>query len=265
MKNVLQYVLVFQEKKLTEQKRVLIVDDEPLALQKLSRYLAKSNYDLKIEQASNGLEAVKLIQSFEPEIIFLDIEMPNFSGFDVLRQFEARPFLVVFQTAYDEYAVKAFDECACDYLLKPFTFERFQKALERVLTALSDQKKLQQLETKLTEKKGYLSQLVVKQGTQRRLLNILEIICFISKDHYTCVYFDKNHEAIVDLSLSYLSSRLDPKCFQQLHRNNIICLQRIKSFTTTFGEMKIVLSNGFELTVSRSNQKIIRDLFKQES
>lgn len=246
---------------MTEQKRILIVDDEPLALQKLSRYLKQSGESVTVEQANNGLEAVKLIKSFEPEIIFLDIEMSNFSGFDVLRQFENRPFLVVFQTAYDEYAVKAFEECAYDYLLKPFTFERFQKAFERALNYLVDQQKLQQIETKLATHKGYLNQLVVKQNNLTRLLDLSEVICFISRDHYTCVYFDQTREAIIDLSLSYLSKRLDPQVFQQLHRNNIIRLQTILGFSTSEGEMIVKLSNGFELTVSRNHQRIVRDWF----
>lgn len=242
-------------------KRILIVDDEPLALQKLSRYLSKSGHEFTVQEANNGVAAIEAIENFKPDIIFLDIQMPGLSGFEVLQQFAERPFLVVFQTAFDEFAIQAFEEHACDYLLKPFTFDRFQKALSNVLARTIDQERLQALEEKLASKEGYLQRLTVKHGSQIKILSTQQIACFISKNHYTCVYFDGKNEAITELSLSYLIKRLDPVKFKQFHRNNIAQVSAISGLSTTReGEMFIDLINGMKLPISRSNRSIAKKL-----
>src|SRR5262249_38652080 len=149
-----------------------------------------------------------------PEVIFLDIEMPGLSGLEVLQQFEERPFHVIFQTAYDQFAIRAFEEQACDYLLKPFTAERLHQALSRALNQVADQQKLFALERQLAARldgndngQGYLSKLTVKQGNRLRIVTTHEIYCFVSRDHYTCVYFNDGGsvlEGICDLSLGRL-------------------------------------------------------------
>ena len=249
---------------MTRERRVLIVDDEPLALQKLRRYLENSGYPLQVIEAENGLQAVELIRKFQPEIIFLDIQMPGFSGFDVLRQFERRPFLVIFQTAFDQFAVRAFEEQACDYLLKPFTPGRFQKALAQAIERLADEEKLQQVELKLAEREGPLRRLAVKQGLRTRILDDHEVHCFVSRDHCTCVYFASQGEAILDLSLTYLATRLDPVRFRQFHRNNIVRIEAVRNILhTPGGELVMELCNGMKLPISRSNRRIVRELLKE--
>src|ERR1044072_1618212 len=114
-------VFLSRENRLTDAKRILLVDDEALARQRLRRYLAQTEYRFVLEEAQSGLEAVEKIHTFQPDIIFLDIEMPGLNGFEVLQQVNERPFQVVFQTAFDEFAVRAFEALASDYLLKPFT------------------------------------------------------------------------------------------------------------------------------------------------
>lgn len=245
--------------------KILLVDDEPLALKRLGRYLREYNQSFQTEEASSGIEAVEKIKSFKPDIVFLDIEMPGLNGFEVLRQFNERPFQIIFQTAYDEFAIRAFEEHASAYLLKPFTIEQMHKALTRALNRVADEEKLRLLETKIAEREGYLRRLTVKQGNRLRIIEEKEICCFVSRDHYTCVYDCEARESIADLSLSRLIERLDPKVFQQLHRSNIVRIEAINSLITTRnGTMFVELKNGMQLPVSRSNRKLLRSIVKKD-
>jgi two-component system, LytTR family, response regulator len=251
---------------LTERKRILVVDDEPLARQRIKRYLAQSKPAFVIDEAESGLEAVTRIRAFRPDIVFLDIEMPGLSGFEVLQQFNERPFQVVFQTAFDEFAVRAFEEHASDYLLKPFTEERFNLALARVLARAADEERLIALETEFAKRHGYLKKLTVKQGGKLRVIEEDDIVCFVSRDHYTCVYFQDGREAICELSLASLLERLDPEKFRPFHRNNIIRLATIKALNSASNEeMTLELSNQMNLPVSRSHRREVRDLLKSLS
>src|SRR5262245_6505959 len=122
--------------------------------------------------------------------------MPGLSGFEVLQQFDERPFHVIFETAYDEFAIRAFEEQACDYLLKPFTAERLHQALNRALSRAADEARLRALEAQIASRDGRLRKLSVKQGSRLRIVGEEEIFCFVSKDHYTHVYFGDGHEGI---------------------------------------------------------------------
>jgi two-component system LytT family response regulator len=247
---------------LTEPRRILIVDDEPLARQRIARYLARRDLPLVVEEAESGLRAVELIAEFRPDIIFLDVEMPGLSGLEVLEQFEERPFQVVFETAYDEFAIRAFEEHACDYLLKPFTQERFNHALDRALKRSADQSRLLALEAKLREREGHLTRVIVKHGGRTRIVEAREITCFVSRDHYTCVYFDRGREGLTDLSINFLSERLDPGAFARLHRNSIARISAIKSVSSREDEMTVELEDGVTLAVSRSRRPTVRKLMK---
>jgi len=204
----------------------------------------------------SGIEAVEKIKTFKPDIIFLDVEMPALSGFEVLQQFGERPFQIIFQTAYDEFAIRAFEEHACAYLLKPFSIEQMHKALTHALTQITNEETLRSL---LSQQTDNLRRLTVKQGNRLRVIEENDICCFISRDHYTCLYDNDGREAIVDLSLSRLIERLDQKVFYQLHRNNIVRVSAINSlFTTKDGTMYVELTNKMQLPVSRSNKKKAR-------
>lgn len=249
---------------MTEPKRLLIVDDEDLARQRVRRYVEQFAPPFEMAEAANGMEAVALIRNFQPHIVLLDIAMPGLSGFEVLQQFERRPFRVIFQTAFDEFALRAFEENACDYLLKPFNAERLHKALAQALQRVCDEERLRALEAQRAAREGALQRLIVKQGQRIRLIDAHDIHCFVSQDHYTCVYFGDNLEGIVDLSLTRLTERLDSTAFVQLHRNNIVRTNAVVSVTfTRSGEMIVELTNGMKLPVSRSHRRVARGLIKQ--
>lgn len=249
-----------------ERKRILIVDDEPLARQRIERLVRAYDPAFTIEQAENGLAAIDLIARFRPEVVFLDVEMPGLNGFEVLQQLEARAFQIIFQTAYDQFAIRAFEEAACDYLLKPFTAERLHQALSRALERVASEERLQALETRLRRQaeNGYLKRLTVKQGGRLRIVESHEIYCFISRDHTTCLYFsdgDFQREGICELSLGKLIERLDPEEFRQLHRNNIARIPAIRALTrSTEREVFVELTNGMNLPVSRGNQQMVKKL-----
>lgn len=254
---------------LTETKRILVVDDELLARQRVARFLRQFDPTLLIEVADSGLRAVELIAVFRPDVIFLDIEMPGLNGFEVLQQCAVRRFQVIFQTAYDQFAIRAFEENACDYLLKPFTAERLQQALARALSQRADEERLRALEAQLARRnpdRSWLRRFTVKQGARLRLVEEAEALCFVSQDHYTCVYFNDAqglHEGIVDLSLARLLERLDPAVFQQLHRNNIVRTAAIKALARSReGDLFVELVHGLKLPVSRRQQAAVRALLK---
>jgi two-component system LytT family response regulator len=254
---------------LTEPKRILIVDDEALARQRVARFARQSKQEngpeFLIEEAASGVEAVGMIQSFRPDVIFLDVEMPGLDGFEVLQQFSERPFHVIFQTAYDQFAIRAFEESACDYLLKPFTAERLRMALARALDRSAGEERLRALEARLAARDGgrrRLRRLTVKQGVKLRVVETKDVFCFVSRDHYTLVYFgdgQNHHEAICDLSITRLDERLDPVEYQRLHRNSIARKSAIVALSRCGqGELIAELSNGMKLPVSRNHRKILR-------
>jgi two-component system, LytTR family, response regulator len=250
---------------LAETKRILVVDDEPLARQRVVRYLKRAGVPMLVEEAESGLEAVERISTFRPDLVFLDVEMPGLSGFEVLRQFETRPFLVIFETAYDEFAVRAFEENACDYLLKPFTAERLLAALDRALSRAADEARLRDLETALAAREGRLRRLTVKQGNRLRVVEAREILYMVSRDHCTCVTLADGREAISDLSLRRLAERLDPAEFARLHRNTIVRAAAVTALASTRdGKVWVEMSDGTRLPVARSRRRAARELVGRE-
>jgi two-component system LytT family response regulator len=227
--------------------KILIVDDERLAREKIVRYLREDerrSYD--IVEARNGLEAVERIREERPQLVFLDVEMPGLSGLEVLRQVGQVDFQVVFATAYDEFAVPAFEENACDYLLKPFTRERFAKALERALARV--------------KKPEFLDKIGVRRGKELLALPVAAVHCFLSKDHYTCVYTDEG-EDLIELSLNHLEARLDPAAFARVHRNALVRAGAVRAVSAG-EEVRVTLVNGMQIEVSRAHRREAKGLVR---
>ncbi len=244
-----------------EPKRILIVDDEKIARDRVERFLLQTGRELSIQQASNGIEAVDLIGKFQPHCVFLDVQMPGLTGFEVLHQLEIRDFHVIFQTAYDAYALKAFDESAVDYLLKPFTFERFQKALEKALAQSSRVDDLERLEKHQQRNNDYLSKIVSRQGGRLKVFSVDHINSFVSSDHCTSA-FTSDGEVIIDLSIAFLSDHLDPRKFMRCHRKSIVAIDRIKTVGSVV-EPHLELMTGQRVPLSRSNRPIVIERLSQ--
>lgn len=239
--------------------KILVVDDESLARQRLLRFIKESGQDVITAEAENGIVAIEKIKSFEPHIVFLDIQMPGLNGFEVLQQIEVRNFQLVFQTAFDEFAIKAFEENACDYLLKPFDLERFQKTMKRINPPNVSSNAFHKTALAGVEKRlGNLDRILIRQGSKTKVISVSEIDYFLSRDHYTCI-FSKNSEFISDLSLNYLEERLDRKKFVRTHRNSIVATREIKSIGDTTNS-EVTLSCGAKLSLSRRNRKAVLEV-----
>ena len=239
--------------------RALVVDDEPLAREMIREMLAPDSDVEIVAECANGREAVDAIKSLRPDLVFLDIQMPELGGFEVLASFEreSTPY-VIFVTAYDQYAVRAFEVHAFDYLLKPFDNERFDAAWQRVKAQIKvDQsgEREQHILALLEELKSgprHLERLVIKNGGRVFFLNVQDVYCIESEGNYVRVY-DNQKGYLLRETISNLEEQLDPKQFRRIHRSAIVKIDRIKEMQPWFhGEYRIIMENGKELTLSRN-------------
>lgn len=238
--------------------RALIVDDEPIAREGVRVQLAN---DLEVEiagECGNGLEAVNAIRELLPDLVFLDVQMPGMDGFEVLQSIGpgAMP-AVVFVTAYDKYALQAFEVNAVDYLLKPFDTGRFQRAFQRAKAQLRKQnveainQQLQTLLENLLPAKKYLERLVVKSSGRIFFLPVNEIDWIEAADNYVSLHSGRETHLIRE-TLSGLEGKLNPQEFVRLRHSAIVNVGRIKELHPLFkGEYEILLQNGARLISSR--------------
>ncbi len=243
--------------------RILVVDDEPLARERILKSLKKWNPKYQLKEAGDGLEALEVIESWKPNIVFLDIEMPEMNGFEVLMAMEKKDFQIIFQTAYDEFAIKAFEVSACDYLLKPFADERLKSALDKAIERSQSQNSKEKLEDFLAEEKKYLDKLVIKSGLRMKYIEMDEVHYFLSEDHVTSVFIEDVSYAI-EPSLSYLEKHLDPSLFIRIHRNAIISKTAVIEYTSGT-PMKVQVGPDTELKVSRDRKKSVKEFLTRDS
>lgn len=223
----------------------IIVEDSRLARVELKELLKNHQEIEVIAEAENADKAYKLIKEKNPTLIFIDINMPEKDGFQLLEMLDKIP-VVVFTTAYDEYAIKSFEYNAFDYLLKPINKERFAKTITKLLPFLEE--RIKEDKTKiLTE----TSQLFIKEGEKCWLVKLEDIILFEIMGNYTRVFFD-NHKPMIYKSLNQVESKLPETHFFRANRQQIINLSKIKKVVPWFnGKLKMELENGSQVEVSR--------------
>ncbi|MEM6696937.1 MAG: LytTR family DNA-binding domain-containing protein [Bacteroidota bacterium] len=234
-------------------KKVIIIDDERLARVELKQLL-RSFPDLEIvAEAANVEKGVQVIKQYQPDLIFLDIEMPEQSGFDLLEEIETQA-QVIFTTAYSEYAIKAFEFNALDYLLKPIQEERLSKAIERVLAAPSKTEETTNIEP-------FKNHIYLKDGEQNHFIALTDIALFSSYGNYAKVHFD--HQSIlIHSSLNQLEQRLPRDLFFRANRYSILNVQHIKSLKQLpRGKLKMLLYNELEIEVSERKSVLFRELW----
>ena len=239
--------------------KVLIVDDEPLARERISDML-RTHTDIQIiGDCSNGNEAIAAIRRQCPALIFLDVQMPESNGFEVLEALDSDSMpVVIFVTAYDQYAVRAFEVYALDYLLKPFDRERFEKALERARFHIMNKREgnlgqriLSALED-IKTRPAHLDRLVIKMNGHIFFVKAEEIDWIEAEGNYVRLHVGKETYLLRD-TISGLEEQLDPKNFLRVHRSAIVNVDRIQELQPWFhGEYKIILQDGMELTLSRT-------------
>ena len=243
----------------TPRIRTLIVDDESLAREKVRNFLLRDPQFEVVGECSNGPEAIAAIQESLPDLLLLDIQMPQMDGFSVLEAISSNRLPhVIFVTAYDQYALRAFEFHALDYLLKPFDWDRFEQTLQRAKDQLFKERSsqfnrgIQALLDQLKEQPRYLDRLVIKSSGRVFLLKTDEIDWIEAEGNYIRLHVSKESHLLRE-TISTLESQLDPKVFLRIHRSTIVNLNRIKELQSWFhGEFHVILKDGTQLLLSRT-------------
>jgi two-component system LytT family response regulator len=245
--------------------RVLIVDDEAPARERLKRLLADVEGVELISEAEGGVQAVEMIERERPDLVLLDIQMPGLDGFEVIEALEDPP-LVIFVTAYDQYAIRAFEVNALDYLLKPFSRERLEKAVRRAQEALTEEQdfamRLGPLLESLATQGRYLTRLAVRDRDRIRVLDVDEMDWIGVEGEQVMVHVG-DRAYLIRRTLTELEARLDPSTFFRAHRAAIVNLSRVKEVVPWFkGSHKLRLTTGAEVELSRARARALRKILR---
>jgi two-component system LytT family response regulator len=264
------HLLVYQENRLVSVRfmsnvstpkliSVLIADDETIARERLRRFVEAEPDFYLVGECSSGLEARERLAAGDIDLLFLDVRMPEMDGFELIKGLppEQMP-LFVFVTAHDEYAVKAFEQRAVDYLLKPFDGERFRQCLDRV-RAIIDARDgthrhddMKALADELRNLKARPSRFAVKTANKLFFVRLEDIDLIQAADNYVCLHINSEQHFVRE-TMNSIESRLDPDKFVRVHRSKIINIDRIKELHPWFhGDYQVVLNNGSQITLSRT-------------
>lgn len=238
----------------------VIIDDEQLARELLREYIEQTDNITIVGEATKGKDAVEMIDNLKPDLIFLDVQMPGMTGFDVLDDITHDPY-VVFTTAYDQYAIKAFEKNAVDYLLKPIDQERFQLAVKRAIERMkTEQYNVGELlrDMKTENKTSYDSHIFVQKSEKLINLAVEEIMFLEASGDYT-ILTTKNDQFVSSSGIGKLEEILNPEIFIRVHRSTIININFLKEIEKHFnGGMIVKMQSGKSFPVSRTYAKLIR-------
>jgi two-component system, LytTR family, response regulator len=241
------------------------VDDEPLARERLASLLSAEQDIEVVRQCRDGEEAVNAIQQLSPDLVFLDVQMPALNGFEVIEAVGEKMPLVIFVTAYDQHALRAFQVRALDYLLKPFDRERFQEALERArLHIQRDEtgdlgRRLLALVKDLRRDQPKTDRLVVKSGGRLFFLRTDEIDWIEASGNYVRLHVGTTSHLLRE-TMNSIEARLDPEKFFRIHRSRIVNMERIQEMQPWLnGEYAVVLRNGTRVTLSRGYREKLQE------
>jgi len=243
--------------------KALIVDDEPLARDLIRAYLQSDARMEIVAECGNGVDAVNAIHELEPDLVFLDIQMPDLNGFEVLEQLKTgHSPLIIFTTAYDQFALKAFEVNAVDYILKPFEKERFGQAIKKAEKFLSSAASTSapNLEALLNDYQqwknekapAYAARILAKNNKKVFLVNTTDIEWLEASNDYVVLH-TKTEQFVLNQSLNHYESKLDPALFMRIHRSTIVNINQIAEMQPYFnGEYFVLLKNGTRLKMSRN-------------
>ena len=254
--------------------RVLVVDDEPFARERVRRLLERDEDTVVIGECKDGFEAVAAIEEQSPDLLFLDVQMPGKDGFGVLTDIAAdKTPVVIFLTAYDQYAVRAFDAAAIDYLLKPFDEDRFAKALARAKMQLTNPAKIETSDEPLTAStdamsgalgSAYLERIIIRTGGRVLFRNTSEIDWIEAYGNYVRLHFGKSVYLLRE-TIGHLEARLDPAKFTRIHRSTLVQINRIREMQPQLaGQYRAMLRDGTKLTLSRRYRRNLKHLLGDE-
>ncbi len=249
-----------------EKIRTLIIEDEAPARRLLQEFLAEYHEIDVLGECSDGFDGAKKIIELKPDLVFLDVQMPRINGFEMLELLAGENIpLIVFTTAYDNYAIRAFDYNTCDYLLKPIGRERFGRAIQKVLDRFKENNTGVEQISRIVDQGigggGYLQRLVIRSGNQIQVVPCDEVLCLEADDDYVIVHVEKErwHKK---QTLKFYENKLDPREFFRVHRSFIVRIAAIKKIEPYSKDAFIaILTNGLKISVSKSGYSGLREQF----
>lgn len=250
---------------MNEQISVLIIDDEKLARDIVKKYLQQNDKVKLLGECTNGFEGIKSINELKPDLIFLDIQMPKITGFEMLELLEEKP-QIIFTTAFDQYAIKAFEVNATDYLLKPFSLERFNEALNKAIDRIlrNDKEKIDydSLISKVNESPNSVNRIVVKTNQKIIIIPIEKIFYFEAQDDYVMIHSELGNH-LKQQRMKFYEEHLNADEFIRVHRSYIVNINEVKQVELFEKESyKVSLKNGEKIPVSKSGYSRLKELMK---
>jgi two-component system, LytTR family, response regulator len=233
--------------------KIIIIDDEPLARSMVKEYLQKHPQLDLVQECNDGFEGIKAIQQYQPDLVFLDIQMPKINGFEMLELIDQPP-AVIFTTAFDEYAMRAFESHAIDYLLKPFNQERFDKAIQKwqELKTGSQKETTKELLETASLSPAQNHRIVIKDGAKIKIIPVQDVFYLEAADDYVKVH-TKDGYFLKNKTMSHFEQALDQQLFVRSHRSYIVNIQQITRIDPYEKDNHVaVLKSGAKVPVSRS-------------
>lgn len=246
---------------MTEKIRTIIVEDEELARNLLKSFLGNHEKIEVIAECENGFEGVKMINELKPDLVFLDIQMPKITGFELLELLEHKPH-IIFATAYDQYALKAFEFNAADYLLKPYSKERLFEAIGKVAERIYNEGPVSEVAKKVSEfpREESLERIVVKDRHKIHIISVDQIRYIESMDDYVLLYTPEGRY-VKQQTMKYMETSLDPKNFIRIHRSYIVKVDEISEIQQYEKEAYVVvLHDKTKLKVSKTGYKNLKEV-----
>ncbi len=241
--------------------KTLIIDDESLARDLLRVYLRKDDRIEIMGECANGFEGVLAIQELKPDLVFLDIQMPKITGFEMLELIEDPP-AIIFSTAYDQYAIRAFETNAIDYLLKPYSFERLAGALDKVVEKLKNktiQPEISQLLEAHDKESGLLNRVVVRMGRKIQVIPVESIYYIESQDDFVMIYCKEGH-FMKQKTMKYFEQHLDENHFVRIHRSYLLNLEFLAEIQQYEKDSWIIMTRqGVKLKVSKTGYANLKE------
>ena len=239
--------------------KVIIIDDEPLARSIVKEYLQKHPQLQIVQECNDGFEGLKAIQQHQPDLVFLDIQMPKINGFEMLELIEQPP-AVIFATAFDEYAIKAFEAHAIDYLLKPFNQERFDKAIQKwsEKNVVTSERSTQDLLETASQSPSQSNRIVVKNGSKIKIIPVHDVSYLEAADDYVKVHTGEGY-FLKNKTMNHFEQVLDGQLFVRCHRSYIVNVQQITRIDPYEKDNHVaILRSGSKVPVSRSGYVKLR-------
>ena len=241
----------------------VIIDDETLAREITKKYLADHKEISISAECSNGFDAIKKINELIPDLIFLDIQMPKLNGFEMLELLENPP-VIIFTTAFDQFALKAFEANAADYLLKPYSYERFDEAIQKAFVRLRSKTPQIGLIKKLIEqndeKKEFLERIVIKNGPKISIIPVANVNYLEAQDDYVMIYSSEG-KFLKQKTMKFFDEHLDPKDFIRVHRSYIVAIKGIKKIELLEKETyQVILQDKTAVPVSKTGYEKLKEI-----